>query len=124
MPAEVMRLMPRERICLDPSRIESLHAQLGVDEVQSMVDRAMTELCALRDDLAMQYRGQRIADFQRSLRRLGRICDHLGLPLVSQIARDVAECLQRGDATATSATWARLRRNMDAAISGRWMVPA
>jgi hypothetical protein len=124
MPAEVTRLVPRERVSLDPSRLESLHAQLGVDEVRAMVDRAMDELCLLRDDLSVQYRGRNLPDFQRSLRRLGRICDHLGLSMISRVAADVGRCLDRGDATATAATWARLRRSLDAAASGRWTLLA
>lgn len=124
MSTKVTRLTPREHICLDPARIESLHAQWGGDEVQAMVDRAMDELCGLRDELAQHYHAQQLADFHRALRRLGRICDHLGLVLVSQIASDVAGCLTRGDATATAATWARLRRNIDGALDGRWTLPA
>lgn len=124
MPTKVTRLNPRESVWLDPSRIESLHAQLGGDEVRAMVDRAMDELCLLRDDLAAHYHGQRISEFQRALRRLGRICDHLGLVLVSRIAGDVSDCLEKGDPTASAATWARLRRNLDGAIAGRWTLPA
>lgn len=124
MPAEVTRLMPREGVALDPSRLESLHSQLGINEVQAMVDRAMDELGLLRHDLMVQYDGHQLPEFQRSLRRLGRICDHLGLILISQVAEDVRACLDRGDPTATAATWARLRRSLDAAANGRWTLPA
>jgi hypothetical protein len=124
MPAEVMRLMPREGVALDPSRLEALHSELGINEVQAMVDRAMDELAVLRHELLAQYEHNHLPEFQRSLRRLGRICDHLGLILISRVAEDVRQCLERGDPTASAATWARLRRSLDAAAGGRWTLPA
>lgn len=120
MPAEVLRLMPHERVLLDSSRIEVLYAQLGGDEVQALVERAMNELCVVRGELSAQYAGRDLQGFSRNLRRLRRIGEHLGLPVIARVADDVAACLDAGNATALAATWARLMRTADQAIAGRW----
>lgn len=120
MPAMVMQLCPRERVWLDPARIGVLYAQMGGVEVQALLDRAMGELAGVRRDLARQYGARDLDGFARNLRRLRRIADHLGLTTLTCIAGDVDACLARGDATALSATWARLSRSADQALAGGW----
>jgi hypothetical protein len=120
MPADVLRLMPHERVLLDSSRIEVLYAQLGGEDVQALVERAMNELCVVRGELSAQYASGDLHGFSRNLRRLRRIGEHLGLPVIARVADDVAACLDAGNATALAATWARLMRTADQAIAGRW----
>ncbi len=116
----VTYLSPRERIWLDPSRIGLLYAELGGAEVQALLDRAMAELASVHEDLCRQFAARDLDGFARSLRRLRRIADHLGLTTVARIAGDVAECLDRADPTALSATWARLSRSAEQARRGNW----
>jgi len=123
MAAMVMYLCPRERIWLDPSRIGLLYAELGGSEVQALLDRAMAELASVHEDLRLQYAARDLDGFARSLRRMRRIADHLGLTTVARIARDVTDCLDRGDPTALSATWARLSRSAEQARLGNWTSP-
>ena len=120
MAAMVTQLCPHERVWLDPARIRVLYAELGGAEVQALLDRAMGELALVSRDLALQYRTGNLAGFGRSLRRMRRIADHLGLRTLSQVGDDVSTCLERGDATALSATWARLARTLDQALAGGW----
>ncbi|MFN3645534.1 MAG: hypothetical protein ACK4S2_03305 [Gemmobacter sp.] len=120
MTARVTYLCPRERIWLDPSRIGLLYAELGGAEVQALLDRAMQELAVVHDGLRAQYAARDLDGFARSLRRLRRIAEHLGLTTVGRIAADVGECLDRGDPTALAATWARLSRSAEQAQMGNW----
>jgi hypothetical protein len=120
MAAMVLRLCPRERVWLDPARICALYAELGGIEMQALLDRAMTELAAVRADLAQQYAVRDLDGFARNLRRIGRIAEHLGLTTLATIAGDVGRCLDAGDATAMAATWARLLRSADQAMAGGW----
>ena len=120
MPAMVMELCPRERVWLDPARIGALYAQLGGVEVQALLDRAMTELALVRDELGHQFASRDLDGFARNLRRIRRIADHLGLTTLAGVAGDVLECLERADATALAATWARLARSADQALAGAW----
>ncbi|MDR5653282.1 hypothetical protein [Ruixingdingia sedimenti] len=120
MPAVVLDLCPRERIWLDPARIGALYAQFGGAEVQALLDRAMIELANVRHDLTRQYAGRELEGFARNLRRMRRIADHLGLTTLARVAEDVGACLDRGDATALAATWARLNRSAAQAIAGGW----
>jgi hypothetical protein len=121
---QVMQLCPRERIWLDPSRIGALYAELGGAEVRALLDRAMVELAAIRRAMADDYGRSDFAGFARNLRRMRRIADHLGLTTLATVAGDVGACLDRGDATALAATWARLARSADQALAGRWEAPA
>lgn len=120
MTARVTYLCPRERIWLDPSRIGLLYAELGGAEVQALLDRAMAELASVHEDLRLAYAARDLEGFARSLRRMRRIADHLGLTTVARIAGDVGDCLDRADPTALSATWARLSRSAEQAQVGNW----
>lgn len=120
MAAMVTYLCPRERIWLDPSRIGLLYAELGGVEVQALLDRAMSELVMVHEELRGQFAARDLDGFARNLRRLRRIAEHLGLTTVDRIAADVGDCLLRGDATALAATWARLSRSAEQAQMGNW----
>ena len=121
--AQVMQLCPRERVWLDPSRIGALYAELGGAEVRALLDRAMVELAVVRRALDDDYRRSDFAGFARNLRRMRRIAEHLGLTTLGAVAGDVGDCLDRGDATALAATWARLARSTDQALAGGWEAP-
>lgn len=118
--AQVMQLCPRERVWLDPSRIGALYAELGGAEVRALLDRAMSEMAVVRRDLGAQYDAREFDGFARNLRRMRRIAEHLGLTTLGTVAGDVGVCLDRGDATALAATWARLARSADQALAGGW----
>ncbi len=120
MTAAVRYLCPQERIRLDPARIGFLYAELGSAQLQLMLDRAMAEFSLLHEEMSTQYAGHDLPALARSLRRLNRISDHLGLTTVARIADDVTACLLRGDSTALAATWARLSRSADQARQGNW----
>jgi hypothetical protein len=122
MAAEVTRIAPRERVWLDPHRIETIYAQFGGAEAQALLERAMNEVYVIRHELAQQYEARDFEAFARNLRRLRRIGQHLGMPMISRISEDVGRALAAGDATAMAATWARLRRSADQALSGEWEV--
>lgn len=120
MAAVVVQLCPRERVCLDPARIGVLYAQLGGNEVQALLDRAMTELVDTREELAAQYMAHDHEGFLRNLRRLRRIADHLGLSTLGYVAGDVETCAANRDEVAIAATWARLLRSIERALLGAW----
>lgn len=120
MAAKVVQLCPRERVCLDPARIGVLYAQLGGGEVQALLDRAMTELVDTREELAAQYMAHDHQGFLRSLRRLRRIADHLGLSTLTCVAGDVETCVKQRNEVSIAATWARLMRTIDKALDGTW----
>jgi len=93
---------------------------LGGIEVQALLDRAMGELGGVHDELARQYSGRDLDGFARNLRRLRRIAEHLGLTTLACVAGDVMHCLEAGDVTALAATWSRLSRSAEQALSGGW----
>lgn len=120
MAAVVTYLRPQERVWLDPSRIGVLYAELGGAKVQEVMERAMQELAFSHRELIRFYKARDFEGFTRRLRALERVSDHLGLTTIARIASDVAQCLMRGDPTATAATWARLSRSIDQVVLGNW----
>lgn len=88
--------------------------------MQVMLDRAMAELAHVHDIMCRNYAGADLPELGRNLRRTQRISDHLGLSVIARVAMDVLTCLDSGDSTALSATWARLSRSMDQARNGNW----
>jgi hypothetical protein len=120
MAAMVTYLCPRERVWLDSARIGTLYAQFGPAEVQALLDRAISELGLVHDELRGQFHRRDMDGFLRNLRRMRRIADHLGMSMLARVAGDVMLCLEIGDDTAVSATWARLSRSAFQAQSGAW----
>jgi len=62
-------------------------------------------------------RGQDLSDLSRQLRRLQRMSEQLGLTGFAAVAGDVRIVLDRGDATAFAAVWARLLRVAERSLS-------
>lgn len=121
MATVVTYLRPQERVWLDPNRIGVLYAEFGGAKVQEILDRAMQELAFAHRELIRLYQARDVEGFTRRLRGLERVAEHLGLNTIAQIAGDVAQCIQCGDATATAATWARLSRSVDQVVLGNWI---
>lgn len=120
MAALVTYIRPQERIWLDPNRIGLLYAEMGGEQVQALLDRAMAELETMHRELAVLYELRDLVGFARNLRGLRRIADHLGLTTMALIAEDVGACLESGDTTALAATWSRLSRSAEQARLGNW----
>lgn len=120
MASQVTVICPHERVWLDPNRIGRLYVEMGGTEVQALLDRAMCEMDAIHREMAALYEARDITGFARQLRSMRRITEHLGLTTVSRISEDVLDCLERDDATALAATWARLSRTATQACLGAW----
>jgi hypothetical protein len=103
-------LRPLERVRLDGEPIAVIYRDLGSTVAEGVVSRALAELAVTLAGLAEQVRGHDVADLGRQLRRIRRMSEHLGMTSLGRITRDVHDCLDRNDATAFSAVWARLMR--------------
>ena len=110
MSGKVTALRPKERVRLDAEPIAALYRDLGTSAAEQVVTRALGELALAMAGLAEQVRARDLADLHRQLRRLQRMAEHLGMVSLGLIAAEVRVCLDRGDATAFSAVWARLMR--------------
>lgn len=106
----IVRLCPQERVKQDAEPIASIYRNLGTASADQVVTRALAELAMSMAGLVGQVRRRDLADLSRQLRRLQAMGENLGMITFSTVAGHARECLERGDATAFSAVWARLVR--------------
>ena len=108
---EIIRLRMRERLVPDTllaGRGESIFGvSPGHHEELNALAQSMLR-CWLRED----FRG-----LDAGLRRVLRLSAELGLPLLGRVSLDVRHCLHLEEATALSATWARLVRLLEQAAA-------
>jgi hypothetical protein len=107
---EVTALRPREIVRQDVEAIAVIYRNLGAPVAEQMVTRALGELALTMAGLAEKVRAQDLRDLARQLGLLVRLAGDLGLSSLSTVAGDAKVCLERADATAFSAVWARLLR--------------
>jgi hypothetical protein len=106
----VMALVPKERLRQDAEPIAAIYRNLGVQAAEQVVARALAELGHVVTEVEDQVRRRDLDPLPRSLRRLQRLSENLGLVSLAQIAADAHLCLAAHDSTAFSAVWARLQR--------------
>lgn len=114
----VVALRPNDRVRQDAEPIASLYRNLGTASAEQVVTRALGELAVAMSSMASQVRLNNLADLDRQLRRLQRMAENLGLVSLGTVALDLRDCLDRQDATAFSAVWARLMRVAERSLAG------
>jgi hypothetical protein len=117
MSGNVTALRPKERVRLDAEPIASIYRNLGTSSAEQVVSRALGELALTLAGLVEQVRQRELGDLGRGLRRLQRMADHLGMISLGLIAAEARICMDRSDATAFAAVWARLIRVAEASLS-------
>ena len=117
MSGNVTALRPKERVRLDAEPIAAIYRNLGTNSAEQVVSRALGELALTLAGLVEQVRQREFGDLGRGLRRLQRMADHLGMISLGLIAAEARICMDRSDATAFAAVWARLIRVAEASLS-------
>jgi hypothetical protein len=114
---KVTTLTQREVVRQDVEAIAAIYRNLGAPTAEKMVARALGELALTMARLAETVRLQDLRDVSEHLLRLARLADDLGLSTLAEVARDARLCLEKADATAFSAVWARLVRVAERSLS-------
>ena len=109
----VLALVPSERLRQDAEPIAAIYRNLGVQAAEQVVARALAELAGVAQDVVEQVRLHDSAALPRSLRRLQRLSENMGLVSLGTVARDAAVCMADGDGIAFAAVFARLQRVME-----------
>jgi len=117
MSGNVTALRPKEYVRLDAEPIASIYRNLGTNGAEQIVARALGELALTLAGLVEQVRRRELGNLGRGLRRLQRMADHLGMISLGLIAAEARICMDRSDATAFAAVWARLIRVAEASLS-------
>jgi hypothetical protein len=109
----VLALVPMERLRQDAEPIAAIYRNLGVQAAEQVVARALVELSGVAQEVVEQVRLQDQAALPRTLRRLQRLSENMGLVSLGAIAHDTAVCLAEDDGIAFAAVFARLQRVME-----------
>jgi len=115
--AVILALVPKENPRQDIEQIASIYRNLSSNAAEQVVARALGELALSMAALAERIAAHELDDVQRRLKRLDRMAQNLGLQTLSDVCRDVATCVARGDSTAFAAVWARLLRVTDRTLT-------
>ena len=113
----VLALVPIERLRQDAEPIAAIYRNLGVQAAEQVVARALAELSGVANEVVTQVRLQDQAALPRTLRRLQRLSENIGLVSLGNIAHDAAICLSDDDGIAFAAVFARLQRVMERTFS-------
>jgi hypothetical protein len=113
----VVALCPNDRVRQDAEPIATIYRNLGTASAEQVVTRALGELALTMAAMVAQVRDHDLHDLSRQLRRLQRMSENLGLTSLGLVAQDVRNCLERSDATAFAAVWARLMRVAERSLS-------
>ncbi len=120
----VTLLRQSERVRLDPDRLDELYLQLGHQQAEEVVCRALEELAARLTHVERFYRQGKTREMRKCARSLGAIADQVGMEALARVARDVSGCTDAGDAVALAAVLARLLRVGEMSLTEIWEVPA
>lgn len=115
--AIVLALQPKESPTQNFDHIASIYRNLDSLAAEQVVARALGELGQMLVSLADRIAGHHLQDALGRIKRLERMAENLGLVTFSGVARDLAQCLERGDSTAFAAVWARLLRVADCTLA-------
>lgn len=106
----VCALVPRERVAEDLEPIVMIYRNLGSDSGAAVVKRALSDLGLALAALAERMARCETGEVRAALRRVETMAGGLGFVTLVSVCADLSRCLDRGDATATAAVWARLCR--------------
>jgi len=108
---------------MDPDAVQALYGQMGEAGAQGVVCRAMEEIANRLSLIERCYYQRDMEALWRASKGLIGIADQIGLGLLAQVARDVADCVKADESTALAATLARLIRLGDRSLSAVWDIP-
>lgn len=120
MADQVAVLNREEPVRLDRDRLVELCEQLGEDEAEEVVCRAIEELAVRLSFTERQYRHGKMAEMRQSAQALVAIAERIGMRTLARVAGDVTTCADRGDEVATAAVLARLIRIGERSLSAIW----
>jgi hypothetical protein len=116
----VLKIRLQETVSVDQDRLGALYAQMGETGAEDVVCRAMEELALRLAQCNRLYRAGNWGGLRKCTRSLIAIADQIGMTVLSRVAQDVTDCVDRMDETAVAATLARLIRIGDQSLSAIW----
>ncbi len=120
MVANILTVVHKENVRLDPGKLSELYTELGETGAEDVVCRAIEELAVRLTHCERLWRQNDIANLRKSARSLIAISDQVGMTAMSGIARDVTQAIDAEDPAAVSATLFRLIRVGERSLTAIW----
>lgn len=95
-----------------------MYRNLGSDSAAAVVNRSISRLGIELADIADRMIAQDTAAVPPALCRVQALAESLGFVTLAAVAADLRDCLNRVDANAVAAVWARLCRVAEKALAG------
>lgn len=118
--AKVTQIQLAEHVQVDHDRLDALYSEMDPINAEDVVCRAMEELALRMSHCERLYRAGDLDELRKASRSLIAIADQIGMKVMAQVARDVADCAQTGDHVALAATVARLIRAGEGSLTAIW----
>lgn len=109
-------LRPEEATGLEWHRIEALIDERGLYSAERLIGWSIEEIDRHSAAARAALEAGNARTLARSLRRLAKVAEEIGLPAISRVAGDVLQSASAGDGPAIGATLARLERLCDGAV--------
>lgn len=116
----ITTMLPKESVRLDADQLELLYTRLGEVEADNILCRAMEEMAIRIKQAEKFYEAGTLSEMRKTVHALASIADQIGLNSLSRVSGDVVACIDMNDWIALGATYARLQRNSDQALSAIW----
>ena len=120
MVANVLTVMHKETVRLDPGKLSELYAQLGEAGAEDVVCRAIEELAVRLSHCERLWRQDDMPNLRKSARSLIAIAEQIGMCAMAGVARDVTGAIDSEDQAAVSATLFRLLRIGEKSLTAVW----
>lgn len=113
----VVALSHEEAVRIDADRLGWLVDRFGEMDAGEVVVRAAEEMTRLLARMEGHYARGDTSVIRRDALELAHLAGEVGMSGVSRVAADVELCAARGDMTGFAATWARLCRVVESALT-------
>ncbi|QFT58469.1 hypothetical protein FIU94_06475 [Sulfitobacter sp. THAF37] len=116
----VFQIKPMEQVCIDPTRLEALYAQLDSANAEDILCRALEDVALRLRHCATLFEQGNLEDLRKNTRTLIAVGDQIGMSAMNRVATDVVICIDSRDDVALAATLSRLLRVGERSLCAVW----
>ena len=116
----VAKLRLAGEVEVDRDRLEQLYGQLGSNNADGVISRAMEELATRLTKVEAAHKAGQFEDLHKAAKSMVAISEQIGLRTFSSVAKDVAGLARDDDGTALAACVARLMRIGENSLLAVW----
>ncbi len=116
----VAALALAELVDVDERRLQDIVNELGEVAAEGLIQLALEQMALAVQSLRADAKSGNALVIAAQAERLSRLAWQVGLVTLAAVAVDIADCANRGDATALQATLARMGRVADRSLTDIW----